>query len=81
MVGKPHASDRHASDRYIGVIDVLGCFLLLSGILVYTFYASRTEFQVHQFKPVLKFLASQDQRLLLADEVGLGKTIEAAIVI
>lgn len=48
---------------------------------LYTFYASRTEFQVHQFKPVLKFLASQDQRLLLADEVGLGKTIEAAIVI
>lgn len=48
---------------------------------LYTFYSSRTEFQVHQFKPVLKFLASQDQRLLLADEVGLGKTIEAAIVI
>jgi superfamily II DNA or RNA helicase len=48
---------------------------------LYTFYSSRTEFQVHQFKPVLKFLASQEQRLLLADEVGLGKTIEAAIVI
>jgi len=48
---------------------------------LYTFYASRTEFQVHQFKPVLKFLNSYKQRLLLADEVGLGKTIEAGIII
>jgi len=38
---------------------------------LYTFYASRTEFQVHQFKPVLKFLNAFRQRLLLADEVGL----------
>lgn len=48
---------------------------------LYTFYSSRTEFLVHQFKPVLKFLNSSTQRLLLADEVGLGKTIEAGIII
>jgi len=48
---------------------------------LYTFYASRTEFQVHQFKPVRKFLDTFKQRLLLADEVGLGKTIEAGIII
>lgn len=48
---------------------------------LYTFYSSRTEFQVHQFKPVLKFLNTFKQRLLLADEVGLGKTIEAGIII
>ena len=48
---------------------------------LYTFYASRTDFQVHQFKPVLKMLASVDQRLFIADEVGLGKTIEAGIIL
>lgn len=48
---------------------------------LYAFYSSRTEFQVHQFKPVLKFLNTYKQRLLLADEVGLGKTIEAGIII
>lgn len=48
---------------------------------IYTFYSSRTDFQVHQFKPVLKFISSVDQRLFLADEVGLGKTIEAGIIL
>jgi SNF2 family DNA or RNA helicase len=48
---------------------------------LYTFYSSRTEFQVHQFKPVLKFINTMKQRLLLADEVGLGKTIEAGIIL
>ena len=52
----------------------------LKGNLTDVFYSmesSRTDFFAHQFKPVLKFAESPTGRILIADEVGLGKTIEA----
>jgi superfamily II DNA/RNA helicase len=45
-----------------------------------SYRASRTQLLPHQFTPVRKFVANPSQRLLIADEVGTGKTIEAGLI-
>ena len=45
-----------------------------------SYRASKTRLLYHQFLPVKKVLESPDQRLLVADEVGTGKTIEAGLI-
>lgn len=47
---------------------------------VYSFGASRTLFLPYQFRPVIKMLRTGSRKLLIADEVGMGKTIEAGLV-
>lgn len=41
---------------------------------------TNTDFYAHQYKPLLTLLESPADGLLIADEVGLGKTIEAGII-
>ena len=48
--------------------------------VVYSMEATETDFYAYQFKPVLKVMSSPTDALLIADEVGLGKTIEAGLV-
>lgn len=71
----------------LGDADSFRSFLTLAKLTkpvadnLYSFLASRTELLPYQFKPVLKLIDSPYSRLLIADEVGLGKTIEAGIAL
>ena len=53
--------------------------LRLSNVF-YAMQSTRTDFYAYQFKPVYKFIESANGRILIADEVGLGKTIEAGLI-
>lgn len=48
--------------------------------LIYSLNTTNTQFLSYQFKPVLQFLDSPSNSILIADEVGLGKTIEAGLI-
>ena len=48
--------------------------------VIYSMEATNTDFFAYQFKPVLKLLYSSANGILIADEVGLGKTIEAGLI-
>ena len=49
--------------------------------VLFSIGSSRTQFLVYQYKPVLQFVRQSSRGLLIADEVGLGKTIEAALIL
>ena len=58
-------------------------FIQMSGRLadvIYSMDTTHTDFLPFQYKPVLTFLESPSNAILIADEVGLGKTIEAGLI-
>jgi hypothetical protein len=48
---------------------------------LYSLHAARVDYIPYQFKPVIKLIRSDRPRLLIADEVGVGKTIEAGLIL
>jgi superfamily II DNA or RNA helicase len=82
----PRDPDTNVKKGVYGTIDDLRrriTFEKLRGLLTDVFYsmkASEIDFYPHQYKPVLRFIESPTNRLLIADEVGLGKTIESGLI-
>ncbi|MDO9012002.1 MAG: helicase-related protein [Gallionella sp.] len=48
---------------------------------LYSLHSGRVRFVPYQYRPVLKLLRSDRPRLLIADDVGVGKTIEAGLIL
>ena len=48
--------------------------------VIYSMDTTGTDFYAHQFKPVVTLMNSASRGILIADEVGLGKTIEAGLL-
>ena len=48
---------------------------------LYSLNSARIDFIPYQFRPALKLIHSDEPRILIADSVGVGKTIEAGLII
>lgn len=48
---------------------------------LFSLRTGRVQFVPYQYRPVLKLIRSDRPRILIADEVGVGKTIEAGLII
>jgi len=48
---------------------------------LYSLNAARIDFVPYQFRPALKMIKADEPRILIADSVGVGKTIEAGLII
>ena len=67
--------------------DELRCYLSAfeinhpSSSNLYSLNSARIDFVPYQFRPALKLIKSDEPRILIADSVGVGKTIEAGLII
>lgn len=48
---------------------------------LYSLNSARVDFVPYQFRPALKLIKADEPRILIADSVGVGKTIEAGLII
>ena len=48
---------------------------------LYSLRSGRVQFVPYQYRPVLRLIRADRPRLLIADEVGVGKTIEAGLIV
>lgn len=48
---------------------------------LYSLNAARIDFVPYQFRPALKLIKSDEPKILIADSVGVGKTIEAGLIV
>lgn len=79
----PQASDALArlSSNELQVALTSHHILSSSSANLFSLHSGRVRFVPYQYRPVLRLIRSDRPRLLIADEVGVGKTIEAGFII
>ena len=76
-----------ADERTLLAIDELHAYLTSLQILspsttnLFSLRSGRVTFVPYQYRPVLKLIRADRPRILIADEVGVGKTIEAGLIL
>lgn len=80
------AVDAQNNDLFYSAKDVnslLTARLILNPSItsLYSLNSAKIDFIPYQFRPVLKIIKSDSPRILIADGVGVGKTIEAGLVL
>ena len=87
-----YASQLQPDEPHDDDIEILSCDQFHAGLTalqirhpslstLYSLNAARVDFIPYQFRPVLKFIRSDRPRMLIADGVGVGKTIEAGLIL
>src|SRR5690606_34158757 len=75
-------SNNHFNDyRNYTISSIINKVKNTSANTISTLKASKTIFKPYQFIPLLKLLNSERKRIIIADEVGLGKTISAGHIV
>lgn len=81
------ALDEPANDRKVLTASELSSLLSAiqlsspSASALYSLNSGRVRFVPYQYRPVFKLIQADRPRLLVADEVGVGKTIEAGLIL
>lgn len=75
------ASSEHLSAEEMKARLTAAHVLHPSASRLYSLNSGRIDYEPYQYRPVMKLINADRPRLLVADDVGVGKTIEAGLII
>jgi len=83
LLADEHTEEKTAPATVKDLHAFLTSLMLLSpsSAKLFSLRSGRVQFVPYQYRPVLKLVRADRPRLLIADEVGVGKTIEAGLII